>query len=66
VGSDSTPKHQVRAACTRLEYARAKIFGVVLNKVDARSHYYQHYYHFQDEYYNRANEPDDEPAPLPD
>jgi capsular exopolysaccharide synthesis family protein len=38
-----TPKQQVRAACSRLEYARAKILGVVLNKAALHSNYY-HYY----------------------
>jgi succinoglycan biosynthesis transport protein ExoP len=39
-----TPKHQVRAARARLEYARAKIFGTVLNRIKIHSSDY-HYYH---------------------
>lgn len=62
VGSDDTPKQMVKAACMRLEYARAKIFGVVLNKVDVRSHDYKSYYHFYHDYYERVpNQSDDEP-----
>ena len=62
VGSDNTPKNQVLAACMRLEYARAKIFGVVLNKVDMRSHDYKYYYHFHVYYNGVANQSDDEPS----
>jgi succinoglycan biosynthesis transport protein ExoP len=40
-----TPKQQVRAARARLEYARAKIFGTVLNKVKIHHSEYQYYYH---------------------
>jgi polysaccharide biosynthesis transport protein len=40
-----TPKQQVRAARARLEYARAKIFGTVLNKVRIHHSEYQYYYH---------------------
>jgi Mrp family chromosome partitioning ATPase len=65
VGSDNTPKNQVKAACTRLEYARAKIFGVVLNKVDLRSQDYKHYYHFHEYYNGVANESDDEAPTIP-
>lgn len=45
----ATPRQQVRAACLRLQYARGKILGVVLNRIHPRSHDYQHYYH--DSYY---------------
>jgi capsular exopolysaccharide synthesis family protein len=46
----ATPRQQVRAACTRLQYARGKILGIVLNRIHPRSHDYQHYYH--DSYYS--------------
>jgi len=53
-----TPKQQVRAARARLEYARAKIFGTVLNKVRVHHSEYQYYYH--QGYYT----PEDETAAL--
>jgi polysaccharide biosynthesis transport protein len=40
-----TPKQQVRAARARLEYARAKIFGTVLNRVRIHHSEYQYYNH---------------------
>jgi polysaccharide biosynthesis transport protein len=40
-----TPKQQVRAARARLEYARAKIFGMVLNRVRIHHSEYQYYNH---------------------
>ena len=40
-----TPKQQVRAARARLEYARAKIFGTVLNRIKIHHSEYQYYYH---------------------
>jgi succinoglycan biosynthesis transport protein ExoP len=45
----ATPRQQVRNACARLEYARAKILGLVLNKVKIHSPDYHNYYH-QDYY----------------
>ena len=48
VNGHRTPKQLVKAACARLEHARAKIFGVLLNQVDLRSPdlaYYNHYYY---------------------
>ncbi len=42
VGPD-TPRHVVRKACSRLAYAGAKIYGVVLNQVDFNSPDYSHY-----------------------
>lgn len=48
-----TPKQQVRAARARLQYARAKIFGTVLNRIKIHHseyhYYYQGYYTPQDE-----------------
>jgi capsular exopolysaccharide synthesis family protein len=46
----ATPRQQVKAACARLEYARAKILGVVLNKIKVHSPDYRYYYHH--EYYS--------------
>jgi succinoglycan biosynthesis transport protein ExoP len=53
-----TPKQQVRAARARLEYARAKIFGTVLNRIRIHHSEYQYYYH--QGYYT----PEDENAAL--
>jgi polysaccharide biosynthesis transport protein len=38
-----TPRQQVRAACSRLQYARAKLLGIVLNKADSPLSYYNYY-----------------------
>jgi polysaccharide biosynthesis transport protein len=43
VNSSKTAKQHVRAACSRLEFARAKVFGVLLNEVDVNSPHYKHY-----------------------
>lgn len=51
-----TPRHQVRAARARLEYARAKIFGTVLNRV--KLHHSEYHYYHQGYYYS----PEDEQA----
>ncbi len=40
-----TPKQQVKAACARLEYARGKILGIVLNRVRRESPDFHYYYH---------------------
>jgi len=53
-----TPKQQVRAARARLDYARAKIFGTVLNRV--RVHHTEYQYYYQQGYYT----PEDENAAL--
>ena len=53
-----TPKQQVRAARARLEYARAKIFGTVLNKV--KIHHSEYHYYYHQGYYT----PEDEAAAL--
>lgn len=47
-----TPKQIVRTAIARLNYARVKIFGVVLNKVDARKSQYGYYYQPYSHYTN--------------
>jgi protein-tyrosine kinase len=44
VRSQETPKYVVRDARARLSYARAKMVGVVLNRVDLRSGDYAYYY----------------------
>ena len=43
--ASATPRQQVRTACARIEYARGKILGVVLNKVKLHSPDYHPYYH---------------------
>ena len=45
----ATPRQQVRTAVARLEYARGKILGIVLNRIKIHSPDYQYYYHH--EYY---------------
>jgi polysaccharide biosynthesis transport protein len=44
VSSQQTPKHVVREARARLSYARAKVLGVVLNRISLRSGDYACYY----------------------
>jgi Mrp family chromosome partitioning ATPase len=44
VGARDTPKQLVREACARLRYARAKILGTMLNRVDIRDAHYASYY----------------------
>jgi capsular exopolysaccharide synthesis family protein len=44
VSSQETPKYVVRDARSRLSYARAKILGVMLNRVNLRSGDYAYYY----------------------
>ncbi|HUA36464.1 MAG TPA: polysaccharide biosynthesis tyrosine autokinase [Candidatus Binataceae bacterium] len=53
VSSVGTAKQQVRIACSRLRYARAKIFGAVLNKVNLQSPEYKYYSSY---YYQYSNE----------
>jgi capsular exopolysaccharide synthesis family protein len=40
-----TPRQQVRVACTRVEYARGRLLGIVLNRIKLHSSDYRHYYH---------------------
>jgi polysaccharide biosynthesis transport protein len=58
----ATPRQQVKTACARLEYAHAKILGVVLNKVKIHSADYHYYYH--QDYYSFASDTlqDEEPS----
>jgi len=43
VNGHRTPKQIVKAACARLEFARATIFGVILNQIDPNHHGYSQY-----------------------
>ncbi len=54
VNSLKTSKHHVKMACAKLEYARAKVFGVLLNEIDVKHPGYGHYSH----YYNHYTKPD--------
>jgi succinoglycan biosynthesis transport protein ExoP len=58
----ATPRQQVKTACARLEYAHAKILGVVLNKVKIHSADYHYYYH--QDYYSFESDTlqDEEPS----
>jgi succinoglycan biosynthesis transport protein ExoP len=44
VDAQGSPKQLVREACARLHYARAKILGTLLNRVDTRDRRYATYY----------------------
>jgi capsular exopolysaccharide synthesis family protein len=44
VNGPETPRHVVRGAHSRLNYARAKILGVVLNRINPRNRDYAYYY----------------------
>jgi len=50
VNSLKTSKHHVKMACAKLEYARAKIFGVLLNEIDLKHPGYGHYSHYYNHY----------------
>lgn len=54
VGGQQTPKHVVREAQARLGYARAKVLGVVLNRVDVQNGDYAYYYHHYYSYYHHT------------
>jgi capsular exopolysaccharide synthesis family protein len=58
----ATPRQQVKTAVARLEYAHAKILGVVLNRVKIHSADYHYYYH--QDYYSFESDSlrDDEPT----
>jgi capsular exopolysaccharide synthesis family protein len=45
VGGSETPKQVIRQACLRLRAVRAKILGVVLNRVNIRNGDYAYYYY---------------------
>lgn len=50
VNSLKTSKHHVKMACAKLDYARAKIFGVLLNEIDLKHPGYGHYSHYYNHY----------------
>ena len=52
VAGQQTPKHLVKETRMRLQYARAKILGVVLNKIDMHSGDYGYYYGRYYSYYH--------------
>jgi capsular exopolysaccharide synthesis family protein len=56
IDSGRTPKNQVRAARTRLESVRAKVFGFVINRMNLASPHYYYSYH---SYYTDWDECDD-------
>jgi polysaccharide biosynthesis transport protein len=60
VNSASTAKQQIRVACARLKYARSKIFGVVLNKVNLQSPEYKYYKNYYFHYSNDVLEGNEE------
>jgi capsular exopolysaccharide synthesis family protein len=41
----STPRHQVRIACVRVDYAGGRILGIVLNRIKLHNPDYDPYYH---------------------
>ena len=56
VNGQKTPRHLVKEARSRLLYARAKILGVVLNRVDMVKGEYAYYYGHYSSYYRRNSE----------
>ncbi|MGE0823778.1 MAG: polysaccharide biosynthesis tyrosine autokinase [Candidatus Binatia bacterium] len=54
VDSQNTSSRTAKDACSRLEHARAKLLGVVLNKVDARSGEYAEYCERYRAYYRQS------------
>jgi capsular exopolysaccharide synthesis family protein len=52
IGGQETPKKVVKEARARLTYARVKILGTVLNKIELqRSGYYYHNYYYSSHYH---------------
>ena len=66
VNSTKTAKQLARAALSRLEFARAKLLGVLLNEVNIYSPHYQYYnaYHggYGDYHPYQSDEADKDPA----
>jgi polysaccharide biosynthesis transport protein len=60
VNSANTAKQQIRVACARLKYARSKIFGIVLNKVNLQSPEYKYYKNYYFHYSNDMLEGNEE------
>ena len=56
VNSQGTPKQVVKEAHARLTYARAKVLGVVLNRVNLRSGDYAYHYRHYYSYYHHTGE----------
>jgi Mrp family chromosome partitioning ATPase len=70
VNSKKTAKQLARAALARLEFARAKLFGVLLNEVDVNSPHYRYYssYHggYGGDYHPYQSDPADQSDPDQD
>jgi succinoglycan biosynthesis transport protein ExoP len=70
VNSKKTAKQLARAALSRLEFARAKLFGVLLNEVDVNSPHYRYYssYHggYGGDYHPYTSDPADQIDPDQD
>ena len=60
VTSKQTPRQQVKAAVSRLRYARAKVFGIVLNMVGPTDYNYSTGY--RNYGYGPTNQPSDAAA----
>jgi capsular exopolysaccharide synthesis family protein len=60
----ATPRHQVKAACARLEYARAKILGTILNKIKVNGPDYHYYYYHHDYYPPTGDSPREDEEPV--
>lgn len=56
VNGQKTPRHLVKEARSRLVYAKAKILGVVLNRVDMVKGDYAYYYGHYSSYYRQHGE----------
>ena len=56
VSGQKTPRHLVKETRSRLLYARAKILGVVLNRVDMKTSEYAYYYGHYSSYYRPSEE----------
>ncbi len=55
INGQGTPRQLVREAHSRLTYARAKILGVVLNRVNMQAGDYPYYYYHYASYYHHTN-----------
>jgi len=60
VNGQKTPRHLVKEARSRLLYARAKILGVVLNRIDMVKGEYAYYYGHYSSYYRHSTTEQDE------
>jgi len=69
VNSKKTAKQLARAALARLEFARAKLFGVLLNEVDVNSPHYRYYSSYHGgygDYHPYTSDPADQADPDQD